>query len=165
MQDKLFLSDEHLRTIENINSIDYCLLSIPLPVHSGYQGCNRTLEVYGFNIPNLKDDQDERIVLSIEQKIVDSKSEEIIASANYAWTIYSSDVTNLFDANFRNVIGQQNTYSDSGMLESSKQVEIKVPTVKYAKYLLKNRILHLADLLELYLRAFIVYKDQEINNI
>ena len=154
---------------EGINSVPYHWAEYPLPDHPDLPQFSRKLIVTGFNSPDLQDQNDERLYISVRQILVNKETGIILKKFNApVWEIMSntwSYIRNPVNPNQLIQVDKQIIDDETGEILSVEKSYIKVSTIKYLKLLLHSRKAHLVDLFALYLKDFATAKMSDLDKL
>ena len=169
MSEKLIIPDPYKPILEAIDKAPYFWAEYPLPDHPDLPQFNRKLVVSGFNSPDLMDQNDERLYISIRQILTNKETGKIFKIFNApVWEIMSNTWSYFRDPSNPMALVQvtKNIVDDeSGETVSSEKSYIKVNTIKYLKLLLHSRKAHLVDLFALYLKDFATAKMSDLDKL
>ncbi|PIF44288.1 hypothetical protein CLU96_1229 [Chryseobacterium sp. 52] len=157
MKEILNIVSPYKEILQEIESTPYHWASYPLPEHPDLPQFNRKLIITGFNCPDLENQNDMRLYITVKQIYTNKETGKIFTSKELpTWTIYAdtwSFVRNVNDYT-KLVEVDKKTLDDDGAVIKTEKSYIKVGTIPYIKYLLLNKKIHLIDLFSLYLANF-----------
>lgn len=155
--------NEKLIEIENnpLYWAEYSLSDLPdYPIHC------RKIVVSGFNIPDLENENDKKIYITIKQ-ILTNKETGVDFKKNNApiYTIFSSDSSDLMDEENKIILVDKHILDIEGNFLEIEKSTIKTPAIEYFKYNIINRKIHIIDIFRKYLEYFAVNKKEELDKI
>ena len=154
--------------LQAINGVPYYWAEMPLEDLSELPQFNRKIVVSGFNSPDLEDENDERIYITIKQLFINKETGKIFMTRKQKpWEILSS-LKSIFpnpaDAT-KPVFVNENTLDDEGEVVETNKVILKVPSVKLMRFLLLTKQAHLTDLFAANLKDFAIQFKEELDTI
>lgn len=164
MKEVLVIPSPYKEMMQEISKIGYYWAELPLVEHPILTQFNRKLVISGFNSPDLENEQDKRLYITIKQIFTDKNTGKVFLVKNAPmWIIYAdswSYVRNINDASKYVEVDKQ-TFDDEGNLVKTEKVRLQANTIDYLKYQVINKKAHLIDLFSTYLNDFAVaFKDE-----
>ena len=154
--------------VNSIKNTSYYLAERPLVDHIDYINYNRKLVVSGLNIPDLEDACDKRIFISLRQILVNKYTGDIYKKFPSFLIEISADNTTFllepFNPNSFAKVDYQDVDGEGKIIKSYKD-RLSVNSIDYTKSLIKNKNLHLMDILEIFLKDYIDKNKEYLDKI
>ena len=141
--ENLKYSDAQKAFLNEVNNTPYYWGELPLEDLPAMPNHNRKIVVSGFNCPDLEENSDERIYITIKRIFTDKSTGEVLSSKkSYNWEITANlkSIVNDFGKVIKEIT------DDEGNVIETKEVDFKVQSVKLMRFLLLNKQKHLKDL-------------------
>lgn len=169
MSEKLIIPDPYKPLLQAIDKAPYFWAEYPLPEHIDLPQFNRKVVVSGFNSPDLYDEGDMRLYITVTQIFTHKDSGKIFKTFKAPiWEIMSntcSYIRNPVNPNQLIQVDKQILDDETGEILSVEKSYIEVSTIKYLKALLHSKKAHLVDLFTLYLKDFATAKMAELDKL
>lgn len=162
MKTELIISPENQAIIESIKNTGKIWFEKQLPDHPVYPQFARKLAVTGFNTPDTKEGED-RIYVNVRQYLILKEGNIIHKKIKMPdWMIHEGNVEEIVGADGNVLTGMLTTYADDGSIISEVEEVLKSQSVQYVRFLVKNKQLHIVDVLG---RFMGIYMDKFYNEI
>lgn len=146
--------------IENTNQYWY---EMDLPKHDIYPQFDRKLVVTGFNSPALKRPE-ERIYVFISQLLILGDCTVHKSIEMKTWEIFEFNSEEIEDQGGK-IICEKITKDEQGNIIEKTNYNLTAPSVKYIKFLIENKSIHLVEILQKFMTIYIDKFQTEINDI
>ena len=151
-----------LDAIENTGKIWY---EMDLPEHEIYPQFARKLVVTGFNTPDLEIENEDRIYVYVRQYLYLKESNILHKKVKMPdWFIHEGNAEEVVGQNGI-IMGTEIVKDDEGIVVSEKAVMVKANSVKYVRFLVKNKQAYIGDILEQFMALYVQLFKNEIDNI
>lgn len=168
MEKIVIIPELYADLVNSIKNTSYYLAEQPLSDHIDYINYNRKLVISGLNIPNLEDVGDKRIFISLRQILVNKDTGDIYKKfPSFLVEISADNTTFLLDPVNPNSFAKVD-YQDvdgEGKIIKSYKDRLSVNSIDYIKSLIKNKNLHLVDILEIFLKDYIDKNKEYLDKI
>lgn len=169
MIEKIIILSPYKELMQEIESIPYYWAEQPIEDHPLLPQFNRKLVISGFNSPDLENERDKRLYITIKQIFTDKSTGKVYMMKNAPlWTVYAhtwSYVRNISDPTKLAPEVEKQTLNDEGEIVKTEKVKLTTGTIDYLKYHLLNRKAHLIDLFYMYLLDFYNSQKEELNKL
>lgn len=181
LNENLQIPEPYLSFLEAVENVPAIWAEHPLPDLPDLSMFSRKIAVTGFNAPKCSPETGNRIYISVEQILTHRDSGKLFKAINAPmWEIMDetwsylkdfSDPTKLVEVDktitTETPVVDPDDPENVQMETSTVTVKsfIKVPTVKYLKFLILNKKAHLVDLFEQYLSDFATAKASELEKL
>lgn len=164
MKEVLNIASPYKEMLLQIETHTQYWAELPIADHPILSQFNRKLVISGFNFPDLENEQDKRLYITVKQIFTDKKTGKVFLVKNAPmWVIYAdswSYVRNVNDPT-KYVDVDKQTFDDEGNLVKTEKVKLQASTIDYLKYQVVNKKAHLIDLFSMYLNDFATtFKDE-----
>jgi len=165
METKLIISPENQAMIDAIKNTGKTWFEMALPDHSVYPQFARKLVVTGFNTPDMEGDE-ERIYVNVRQYLILKEGNTIHRKIKMPlWQIHEGNVEEIVGTDGNLLTGTLTTYDDNGNVISEVEETLKAQSVQYVRFLVKNKQLHIVDVLARFMSIYVDKFKTEIDNI
>lgn len=162
METKLIISPENKAIIEAIKNTGKTWYEKQIPDHPVYPQFSRKLVVTGFNTPDTKEGED-RIYVNVQQYLILKDGNIVYKKIQMPdWMIHEGNIEEVVGADGNVLTGMLTTYADDGTIISEVEEILKAQSVQYVRFLVKNKQLHIVDVLG---RFMGIYMDKFYNEI
>lgn len=169
MSEKLIIPDPYKPLLQAIDKAPYFWAEYPLPEHIDMPQFNRKVVVSGFNSPDLYDEGDMRLYITVSQIFTHKDSGNIFKTFKAPiWEILAdtwSFLRDPLDPNKLLQVDKQIIDDETGSVVSVEKSNVQISSIKYLKVLLHSRKVHLVDLFALYLKDFATAKMSELDKL
>ncbi|MGD1319148.1 hypothetical protein [Chryseobacterium sp. 2R14A] len=165
MKTEEIIKPEDQALIDAIESTDKSWFSMQLPEHPVYPQFARKLVVTSFNPPEIEGDED-RIYVLVQQHLILKEGNILHKKVKMPdWLIHEKNTEEL-----RGLDGKIKTKTvivkdDEGNEISRNEEPIKVPSIKYVKFLVKSKSAHLVDVIGQFMGIYVDKYKTEIDAI
>ena len=161
---KTIISPENKALLEAIKNIGKTWFEMDLPEHSVYPQFKRKLVVTGFNTPDMEGDE-ERIYVNVRQYLILKDGGNIHKRLKMPlWMIH--------EGNIEDVAGKDGLLTqtvqeldDDGNVISEVIEPLKAQSVQYVRFLVKNKQMHIVDVLAHFMEIYVEKFKTEIDAI
>lgn len=165
MKTELIIKPEDQAIIDAIKSTGKTWFEKQIPAHPVYPQFLRKLVVTGFNTPDTKDSED-RIYVNVRQYLILKDGNIIHKKIKMPdWMIYEGNVEEIVGAEGNVLKGILTTYADDGSVISEVEEVLKAQSVQYVRFLVKNKQLHIVDVLARFMGIYTEKYKTEIDAI
>lgn len=162
---KLILTTNDKQMIEAINMVSDNWHEMPLPDHPILTQFSRKLIVSGFSNPDL-DKPEERIYVYVKQVLTLKSTNEVYKSIDMKpWEIYEWNMEEVIRPDGSVMTGILQTFDEKGNVIDEKEEVVKVPSIKYVRFLIKSKTVHLTDVLARFMVQYHEKFEKELNEI
>lgn len=164
MKTELIIKPEDQVFLDAITTTGKSWHEVQLPDHPIYPQFARKLVVTGFNTPEMQGDE-ERIYVNFQQHLILKEGNVIHKKINMPnWVITESNVEEVMGSDGV-LTGIKRITDDEGKVISEIEEVLTVNSVQYVRFLVKNKYLHIVDVLQRFMGLYIQLFEKEINNI
>lgn len=150
--------------IDAITSTGKSWHEVQIPDHPIYQQFSRKLVVTGFNTPEMEGGE-ERVYVNFQQHLTLKEGNVLHKKINIPnWVITESNIEEVMGADGL-LKGTRVTKNIEGDIISEVEEVLTVNSVQYVRFLVKNKHLHIVDVLERFMGLYIQLFNKEINDI
>lgn len=165
MKSELILTPEDQALLDAINNINDYWHEMALPDHPIYPQFSRKLIVKGFSNPDMKKPE-ERIYVYVSQVLTIKETNVIHKEIQMPyWMIHESNKEEIVKGDGSFMKGTRIFKDEEGNIIEEKEEIIKASSIKYVRFLIKTKSVHLTDVLEKFMVQYIPIFENEINNI
>lgn len=169
LNENLQIPEPYLSFLEAVDNVPTIWAEHPLPDLPELSMFSRKIAVTGFNAPKCSPETGNRIYISVEQILTHRDSGKLFKAMNAPmWEIMDETWSYLRDfSDPTKLVEVDQIIPDPENPEATVTVKsfIKIPTVKYLKFLILNKKAHLVDLFEQYLSDFAAAKASELEKL
>lgn len=159
------LTPEIQEIVDGIENTGKTWYEMDLPDHPLYPIFKRKLVVTGFNTPDLENDDEDRIYISVREYLILKENEKIHKKIEMPiWSINENNSEQLLDDSGQQIVAEF-TIEENGEIIDHGVDLVKVSSVQYIRYLIKTRSVHLADILQRFMPLYVQLYENQIDNI
>ena len=161
---KTIISPENKALLEAIKNIGKTWFEMDLPEHSVYPQFIRKLVVTGFNTPDMEGDE-ERIYVNVRQYLI--LKEGVTVHKRLKMPLWMIHEGNIEDVAGKDGLLTQTVQEldDDGNVISEVIEPLKAQSVQYVRFLVKNKQMHIVDVLARFMGIYVEKFKTEIDNI
>lgn len=161
---KTIISPENQALLEAIKNIGKTWFEMDLPEHLVYPQFKRKLVVTGFNTPDMEGDE-ERIYVNVRQYLILKDGGNIHKRLKMPlWMIHEGNIEDVAGKNgLLNQTVQE--LDDNGNVISEVVEPLKAQSVQYVRFLVKNKQMHIVDVLGRFMEIYVEKFKTEIDAI
>lgn len=169
MSEKIIIPEPYKAILQAIENVPYFWAEHPLADHPDLPQFNRKIVVSGFNSPDLEEEQDERLYITVKQIFTHKDTGKVFKSFKAPLWEILADTWSYFrdpaDPTKLVQVDKQIIDDEDGSVISTEKTYIQLSTIKYLKFLLHQKKAHLVDLFEMYLKDFAAAKKEDLDKL
>lgn len=165
MKTEEIIQSEDQALINAIENTDKSWFSMQLPAHPVYPQFARKLVVTSFNPPEIEGEED-RIYVLVQQHLILKEGNTLHKKVKMPdWLIHEKNTEELRGSDGEIRMKTVVVKDDDGTEISRKDEPIKVPSIKYVKFLVKSKSAHLVDVIGQFMGIYVEKYKTEIDAI
>lgn len=164
MGKELILSTEIETLLNEIKNTGKAWYEIPLPDLPIYPKFKRRLVVTGFTTPDMEGDED-RIYVNVRQYLILKDTGNVHKKIKMKdWMIHEGNVEEITGQNGLIKVPYVVKDEEGIVIEQGEEI-LKAQSVQYVRFLVKNKSMHIVDILERFMGIYIDLFKEEIDNV
>lgn len=163
--DELIINTKDKEMLDAIKMTSGDWYEMPIPDHPVFPQFSRKLIVSGFSSPDL-DEPEERIYVYVRQILTIKSTNTVHKKIKMPpWVIYEWNNEEVMRADGTIITGIEQIKDPEGNVISEKEVEVKMPSIQYVRFLNKTKSVYLVEVLARFMIQYVELFQKEINDI